>query len=821
MNKHLLALVIASTLGLTACGDDATVSGDPTLDPTIGESLKAETKIKFDLISDPANPIIVTPTFLAMDTVDGTIKTDGDVGTQGYLTDISDPSVALGKTDGWSTNQPILIEFMGNDLDPATAQAGFYLLETADPTSADYANTAPTPLTAANGDFMVTASGTTLTIIPLKPFKPASQYQFAITADLKDAKGNPVGMSNTYAVLKSTTPTPDMALEPAQQIAHLSEATFAAVGVDKDTIIFTNWFTTASVGDVMYAAKAASALALSEGAENVWTGTAISDDVSASDLAKMFNMTFEPSSKTTTAAGNLVYTGTVSLPYYLETNPATFASTPWQSGMPSLAKIKHVLANGSDADKATVMPQLTALGITTDDLENVATDPAIQLRILPRLTGQTITLSDGSPLDEERLITRYSPVPKLKSVQDVEYTVILPSPANNPTCQQAEANSVTIFQHGITSSKEILASSALPDTIIGNNCNAIFAIDLPLHGTRGIETPTGTINASSDPSIYLNLSYLPVGRDNLRQSITDQVNLRVAIGRLFFNISEGNGAAMGPLGWLNPASGVDFVGHSLGAMTGVDLGYVANRSMGDQQADAVFFNINKLALANPGAGIPYLLLGSGNFGNFVKGNLLAASSDEFKQSCDNPMAYPICYGLYEKGLIESGTEESLAKLAMTYSLFSQFAYAAQTILDTVDPLNHAPLISDTTPVYLSMTQGDTTIPNALPVPGTPGSVVEGTTILQPYSPFAGTVNLVSETQLGLTPTTSSLSGDSPLKAAAFFTVGGHSSFMAETFLAPGKPATAEMQGQAASLINGNGTSLTVTNSDILSLTPTP
>jgi len=110
MNKKLLALLVASTLGLTACGDDATTSGDPTLDPNIGESLKAETKINFDLVSDPSNPVIVTPTYLAMDSFDGTIKTDGDVGTEGYSTDISNPEVALGKTDGWSTNQPIVIE---------------------------------------------------------------------------------------------------------------------------------------------------------------------------------------------------------------------------------------------------------------------------------------------------------------------------------------------------------------------------------------------------------------------------------------------------------------------------------------------------------------------------------------------------------------------------------------------------------------------------------------------------------------------------------------------------------------------------------------
>ncbi|EAS44780.1 lipase [Photobacterium profundum] len=814
MNKKLLALLVASTLGLTACGDDATTSGDPTLDPNIGESLKAETKINFDLVSDPSNPVIVTPTYLAMDSFDGTIKTDGDVGTEGYSTDISNPEVALGKTDGWSTNQPIVIEFTGNKLDATTAEDGFYLLETGDPSSSDYANTPPIPLTVVNGDFTIVTSGKTLTVIFLKPLKAASQYQFAITSDLKDEKGNPVGMSSTYAVLKSATPTPDMALEPAQKVAHLSEATFAATGIDKDKIIFSNWFTTASAGDVMYAAKAASALALQQGPDKVWTGTAISEDVTSEELASVFEMSFDPASFSTTPGGNQVFTGTVNLPYYLETDPTKFASTPWQSGMPSLAAISYVLENGSDADKTIVMAKLTELGITLDDLANIATDPAIQLRVLPLLTGQEITLSDGSQLDAERLITRYSPVPKLKSVQGVEYTVIFPSDAD---CQNAPVNQVTIFQHGITADKETLKTSDLPDKIIGDSCNAIFAIDLPLHGTRGISLPDGsTVNASDDPSVYLNLQYLPVGRDNVRQSITDQINLRVAIGRIFAGIAAGNGSNMGPLGWLDPTKGVNFVGHSLGAITGIDLAYVANRTV-NEETDPLLFNINKFAFANPGAGIPYLLLESGSFGNFVKGTLLSASSDEFAAVCNNPGlgAMTICYGQYERSLVNSGSNESLNQLESIYSLYGEFAYASQTILDTIDPLNHAPLISEQTPVYMSMTIDDSTIPNHL----TPRATVEGTDIMKPYSAFAGTLNLVSEAQLGLTPTTDDVTGDTPLKTATFFTVGSHTSFMKETTLPSGKPATLEMQEHVASLINGDGTSLEVTNSDILTTTP--
>jgi len=51
------------------------------------------------------------------------------------------------------------------------------------------------------------------------------------------------------------------------------------------------------------------------------------------------------------------------------------------------------------------------------------------------------------------------------------------------------------------------------------------------------------------------------------------------------------------LKWLN------FVGHSLGAITGVDVANIANRSIGNEVADQTFFNIDAVALANPGAEI--------------------------------------------------------------------------------------------------------------------------------------------------------------------------------------------------------------------------
>lgn len=814
MKKNILAVLIASSIGLYGCGNESELTGNPTIDPRLEKSLKAETKIKFDLISDPSNPVIVIPTFLAMDSTDGTLKTDGVTGDQGY-TDISNPAVAMGKTDGWSTTQPFVIEFTGNDLDAATATDGFYLIESKNPTDTTD-SVQPTSLSAAKGDFMVTVSGSTLTVVLLKPLNPANNYMFAITDDLKDSKGDSVGMTGSYAVLKATTKPPSPALIPAQTIVHATEKELEIAGVNADSIIFSSWFTTASVGDVLFAAKSATALALSKGAKNVWKGSAVSDSVDEAKLASLFTLVPPKLDTTTptTPGGNAIYNGTINLPYFLEIAPTTFSVTPWQSGMPSLAKISDVLSNGSDADKATIVQQLGALGLTTADLAAVSTDSAAQVKVLSALTGATLTLADGSQLDPERTITRYSPVPKLKSVQPVEYTLILPDFTKNAACADAEASTVSIFQHGITSSKKSIKITTLADNMIGTGCHAIFAIDHPLHGTRGITGVGSATGETGKPEMYLNLAALPVARDNIRQSAIDLVNLRVGIGKVFATLGSQNAAAIGQLGvlaTLNPSKGVGFVGHSLGAMTGVNLGYIANKSVGDAQADAVFFNINKLGLANPGAGIPYLLLGSQDFGNFVKGNLVAATDATFKENCaKNAPDIKTCYAVFEASLIAAGDEKSLATLTGLYSAFNQFAYAAQTVLDSVDPINHSMLIDSTLPVYLAQVDGDETIPNRL----IPGAKVTGTEIAQPYSPFGGTLPLVGT--MALTPATDDISGQT-VRHAALFNDGGHSSLLDPT---KNSDVTAEMQSQLSSLSNGDGTSLTVSNANnILNATP--
>ncbi|WP_305810479.1 VolA/Pla-1 family phospholipase [Photobacterium leiognathi] len=800
MNKHILSIIVAASLGLTGCGGDSKTTGAPTIDPDTANSLNAATKVNFDIVSNPSSPTIVTPTYLAMDQEDGTLSIES---TAADPTNISNPVVAMGATDGWSTSQPILVNFTGDPLNPDSAAGSFYLIKSGDPTDT-LDSTAPIKLVEGQ-DYLVQAAGDTLTAVLLKPLDPASNYMFAVTNSLKDEQNNPVGTSGSYATLKSTATPPSAALLPAQAITQATEAAFDQVGVDKDSIIFSSWFTTASVGDVLFAAKSATALAINSKPSDIWKGTAIDSSIDTTVLdTTLFNIEppTTPSAPTLLGKGE-IFTGTIHLPYFLSTEPDKFLTTPWQSGLPSIARIQYILTNGTDAEKLAVQSKIIELNIDPTDFANVATDPAAQQRVLAALLGSEIILPDGKQLDEARLITRYSPVPKLRSIASMEYTLVLP---NKAECAAPLSNSITIYQHGVTSNKETLIQSALADNMIGNECRAIFAINLPLHGDRGV----GGVTAADNPSVFLNLAALTVARDNLRQSTIDVINLKAAITRLFSllpSLTTEQFIALGPLTRLDPTAEVNFAGHSLGAMTGINVASVANRPTGNATADQLFA-INQFAFANPGAEIPYLLLNSGSFGNLIKGNILASANADFKKQCGDT-SIADCYQGYEATLINDGSENSLATLGSIYSSFTQFAYAAQTVLDSVDPINHSLLVPSTTSIYLTQVKDDETIPNNTPL----GATVAGTEIPVPYSPFTGTSPLIKTMQL--TPTTASIDG-SLVRNAVLFNAGSHSSLRDTTGNAA---VTNEMQSQMHSFVNGDGKTLTITDTSVLSSQP--
>ncbi|WP_394165639.1 VolA/Pla-1 family phospholipase [Photobacterium piscicola] len=815
MKIRSIALLVTSALSLIGCKGNGTLENQAPIDPNIAASLQAETQINFDLLS--ANKKLILPTYLAMDVQDGTLATEAMAQDK---TNTSDPLVAMGQTDGWSTTQPITINFTGKALDSTSAANSFYLIK-GTPTDPNNITQLIQSTDGKNGDFKIAVLGNSLIVTLLKPLDPASDYMYAVTDDLKDVNGQAVGMSNSYALLKSNNLPPAPALLPAQKITHTTEDAFHGI-VEKRDIIFSSWFTTLSSGDVLFAAKMATEEAIALGANNVWQGSAIAKTVTPEQLSTLFTFSqpvqVDDSNKVDGKSNVTIYQGTVSLPYYLDISANKFMNTPWQSGMPSLAKIKYVLSNGSDADKATIIAQLADAKITLSDMAQVVTNPQVQIKVLTRLMGKTLYLANGNQLDPKRLITRYSAVPELKSVQTIDYTLVLP---NSKKCQALGANNVTIFQHGITADKSVLTahSDGLPslaETLIGNQCRAIFAINQPLHGAdRGIHIVDSQgnsqyKNAAIDPSMYLNLENLTVARDNLRQSTIDVVNLRAAIGKLFAHIQQQQKedqttSNVSPLEMLNPNNGVSFAGHSLGAIVGTNVGNIANRPTMNPAFDKQYFAINKLALANPGAEIPYLLLNSGSFGGLLKAGVLQSTVSNPAQITPDVIetgkflqTLNACYIAQDDKHKDLNTcyvtnisaiKESNPSLFATWTqTYVKFAYAAQTVMDPVDPINLSNGIPASVPVYVQMVKGDSTIPNVT----TPNNL--------PYSPFTGTEPLIKQLDLAVNNTT---------KGWKEYTPGSHTSLLTVTAptandsftIEASKATTQNMQKDMADFLN--------------------
>ncbi|AJR08057.1 fumarate hydrolyase [Photobacterium gaetbulicola] len=707
MNKSILALSIAASLALAGCGNDAKVENKVSYEDHIAKSLEADTKIKFDILTAP-----ILPTFLAMDSTDGTLSTEGSVGDENYKTDLSDPLTALGKTDGWSVSQPIVLPFDGK-LDAASALDAFHLIETTSPLAG-----APQLIKVLERgplkDYLLVPGDGKITIFPNSPLNPKSNYMFALTDSLLDSEGEPVGMSESYAALKTTVKPPSSDLIGAQKVTHAIEATVAAVkGIEPNSIIYSSWFTTGSVGDVLDTTKAVIAQTIGTvqaggKAEDILKGEANPNNI---DLSSLYQMnisevtdieTFFNNSATLRALvsndqdtiddlvagyvgnGIKVYTGTVSLPNFLNSNTENEAwkKTPWQSAVPSLAKISNVMTNGSDADKAAVQASLDGIDIA----KLLGGDSAEFIKLI----GLKVTLADGSQLDEERLVTQYSPLPQIQSVDQVPVLMIVPPAALAPT------PGVVVYQHGITSVKETAylfgaqhigaaaATSAVP--------KAIVAIDHPLHGERALAD--GTVTTGETADVYMNLEYLNVARDNIRQSIIDDLGLRTSL-----SVMAGSGLPTFPS--LNVMD-VSFFGHSLGAISGIGTYRLGNKTLGIDEADALF-NFTSGAFANPGGGIPSLLLESKTFGPTIKHSLMLGAEDAaYLGACGGAEDGAACFATFYDSLDET----TQAKVDGT---FTAFAYAAQTVLDTIDPYNLGRDVEG--PVYVMQAANDSVIPN--------------------------------------------------------------------------------------------------------------
>lgn len=788
MNKLLLSFAIASALGLAGCGGE---SLDEIKDDT---QTGGEVQIPLSrVVYDPANGVLSPPNDLLLQgTTDGTLFMPGEKNAAGAHVDApnyADPSTALGALDGWSTQNPFTIALnftSGVTLDATSVQqaGSVYLVETlmGDPASPDE-DCRAVPRGAAckavgsltyNVDYTTRASGNSIAVIPLKPLKPATTYILVFTSALKDSEGRSVAPSSTYELVKqdiTTKPLGTAAQLALQGVINSFENAVSAESINKADIIYTAAITTQSTAPVFATIKQLMApsppsVAISD------TGAVVSDVLfpgqtvadSLADPRFIFKLA-------------KLYTGTINLPYYLGAataeNPTAPLSTRWTARCDSGA----IIASLTDAQKTA--------------LEAGITDPAQAGNDAFCNAASSGALRDFG-LDKQRHLTKFNVIPKVNSTQTLAVQVTVPDEVRGAALGLAKPAAgwpVVILQHGITSKKEDML--AITGALSARGF-ATIAIDHPLHGSRGF----GALNASNgNATVYMNLSNLLVTRDNLRQSIADMLGLRLGMN---FNNQPG----------LLNTQDVQFLGHSLGAISGTSMVALANSTTGNAQLDALY-KIQSATLAMPGGAVANFLLESASFGPTIKASVLlgaggttAAAYTEFAttNSCGTGQTapYAACFNSFVQALAASNP----TALAALNASFASFAFAAQTVTDAGDPNNYAAmLVASETPTYIIEVVGDQ-------AEQLPDQVIPNRSAAMP---LAGTEPLAA--LLGASAV-NNVAGTYPVTGTALsrFIAGGHSSILSPTASAA---ATAEMQGQSVSFFMGRGAGVVVTNGAVM------
>lgn len=362
------------------------------------------------------------------------------------------------------------------------------------------------------------------------------------------------------------------------------------------------------------------------------------------------------------------------------------------------------------------------------------------------LSGYWQTVNSGA-------VTRYNPLPAATATLQIPVLMTVPN-AQSLRSKPASGWPVVIFQHGITRNRTDLFT--LSDALAFEGYAAV-AIDLPLHGVtdstnpfylRGLERtfdldvinnatsaagPDGQIDTSG--SHFINLNSLLTTRDNVREAAQDLRQLTATLPRVDLN---GDGAPD------LDASRIHFVGHSLGGITGATF-----LGIDDQ--------IRSATLGMAGGGVVKGLDGSATFGPIIAAGLASA------------------------GVIK-GTPT-----------YESFLDAAQTVVDSGDPINYAVAAAGLHPIHLIEAVGGAGV---LPDQVVPNSVEN--------APLAGTEPLAKV--MGLQSVSRPAYNNQGLRAIVRFTEGDHSSLLSPV---ASVGATAEMQGQMISFLNSEGAELEI------------
>jgi len=847
MKKLALSLAIISALGLSAC-DSETIEDVQKEVIDNGTAVKPLARIVFD--PGAAEPLLSIPNDLLLSgTTDGTLNLPDEnlVDEDGNKipTDYLNPSAAVGALDGWSTVNPFTIEVAlpeGRTLngDSIFSPGAVHIYEAIMGGDQSDAECAAIPRGPAcklvaeltfGVDFITKASGNNVAIVPLKPFKAKTAYVIALTDAIQDSEGMAVSGSISYDLVKqdiNDNPLKTDSQLLLQTLTNSFENVAVAGGLNKDNIIYSFSMTTQSIGDVAQASKS---LMLSGIPGTTPILSAITP--TGANAAMLIGLNADDFGAGTVASFAAVSVSSLSAPYYLETpyydgtaGSCNLLAEDITKGCPDL--FSRWVAMGDSP--VTVLGALQSGVLSQESFAEQAIaqgkDPADLLANPAKLVGLTFTIdvpiddagnTVAVNLDQNRHLTQYNPLPAVKSYKsgasaidvivttpDVDRINAISAMKKGSALTEAETMQVPaagwpvmIFSHGITSYKETVL--AISGTLASQGI-ATISIDHPYHGSRGIDfnadgvyeiSATSSLKgidpayANADVTSYMNLASLLTARDNIRQSEIDLLALRLSLNSV---------ALAGQL----DATKVSFLGHSLGAITGIPVMALANSGIIDpatgQLSEVNPYAMTSSSFAFPGGGIPGVLLNSPSFAPVVMAGL--TSSQTFIDLVEETAG---------KAIEDMTDEEYQGYVAAIYPAFAnEFNFAAQTILDAADPINYAADLKATmTPVHLMEIVGDEA------AGGTNKSdqvIVNANASL----PLVGTEPLIRE--LGLLGASNTVGdGTTAVSAAIRFLKGHHSSILSPE-VQPGiaedaqanMEVTIEMQTQVASFAKTGG-----------------
>ncbi len=476
--------------------------------------------------------------------------------------------------------------------------------------------------------------------------------------------------------------------------------------------------------------------------------SALTGDIAALEPVRQLTATFEAAAGTQGIAKNNIVLS-------------------WTFTTQSITPVMQAVIDQSAAGNIVVLPQGTPSSAFNPALSgasqiHIGTLTVPYYQTAPTEENPLLALNGFWTAENGGFVTRFNPIPALTSEQTIPLLLSIPAAGTAP----GSGWPVVIFQHGITRNRSDML--AVADGLAAAGI-AVIAIDLPMHGVTDPASPlniegetfaalganertfgldlvnnddiTNTTPdgiADASGTHFYNLTNLLNARDNLRQAVSDISTLRNSIANI----------ATVPL----DAGNIGFLGHSLGGITGtVFLAF-------DDDVGAA-------SLAMPGGGLARLLANSPSFGPSING-----------------------------ALANNGAPQGSAE-------YEQFLTAAQTVVDSGDPINFSAQAAGKHPIHLMEVVGgsggslsDQVIPNSVAT-----------------APLSGTEPLIR--LMGLDPIVATTgNGTAEVSGAVRFVSGDHGSILNP---AADPMVTVEMQTQVAKFLGSRGRLIEINDTSVI------